>query len=132
MALEVLVSAREPLAAVAGVLVAPLRVADEEKGRLLGKPLRQGGLAEALRGADGATAAAEAISRTFGLGPLHPRAHVEPRFSCRCSRDRVVRALLSLGAPELGDMAARDGGARLTCDFCNAAYNFSAAELLQI
>jgi len=132
MALEVLVSAREPLAAVAGVVVAPREASDQEKGRMLGKPLRQGGLAEALRGADGATAVAEAIARAFDLGPLHPRAQVEPRFACRCSRDRVVRALRSLGAPELGDMAARDGGARLTCDFCNAAYSFSAAELLQI
>ncbi len=132
MALEVLVSAREPLAAVAGVVVAPREASDQEKGQMLGKPLRQGGLAEALRGADGAMAVAEAIARAFDLGPLHPRAQVEPRFACRCSRDRVVRALRSLGAPELGDMAARDGGARLTCDFCNAAYSFSAAELLQI
>jgi len=132
MALEVLVSAREPLLAVAGVLVAPAEAPDEEKGRALGKPLRQGGLAELLRGADDAGSIGDAVARAFRLGPLHPRASVEPRFACRCSRERVVRALRSLGAPELGDMAARDGGARLTCDFCNAAYSFSAAELLQI
>jgi len=122
MALEVLVSAREPLVSVAGVLVAPAEAPDEEKG----------GLAELLRGADDAGSIGDAVARAFRLGPLHPRVSVEPRFACRCSRERVVRALRSLGAPELGDMAARDGGARLTCDFCNAAYSFSAAELLQI
>jgi len=132
MALEVLVSAREPLVSVAGVLVAPAEAPDEEKGRALGKPLRQGGLAELLREADDAGSIGDAVARAFRLGPLHPRVSVEPRFACRCSRERVVRALRSLGAPELGDMAARDGGARLTCDFCNAAYSFSAAELLQI
>ena len=132
MALEVLVSAKEPLVAVAGVLISPVDAADDEKGRALGKPLRQGGLADALRGGEDARAIGDAVSRAFRLGPLELRASVEPRFACRCSRERVVRALRSLGAPELGDMAARDGGARLTCDFCNAAYSFSAAELLQM
>jgi molecular chaperone Hsp33 len=132
MALEVLVSARQPLAAVAGVLVAPLEAAEAEKARVLGKPLRQGGLASAARGAQGARAIADAVSRDFDLGPLQPVAEGAPRFACRCSRERVVRALRSLGGPELGDMAERDGGANLTCDFCNAAYSFSAAELLRI
>jgi molecular chaperone Hsp33 len=44
----------------------------------------------------------------------------------------VQRALRSLGSAELRDMAAKDGGAHLTCDFCNAAYAFSAEELLHL
>ena len=132
MALEALVSAREPLAAVAGVVVAPLRAADAEIARALGKPLRQGGLLAALRGSDHARAVADRLSRAFHLGGLRAVAEIQPRFTCRCSRERVVRALRSLGAPELDDMAKRDGGARLTCDFCNAAYDFSADELLRI
>jgi len=132
MALEVLVSARQPLEAAAGVLVTALEAEDAEKARVLGRPLRQGGLADALRGADGAAGVGEALARSFRFGPLRPVARLIPRFACRCSRERVLRALRSLGAPELGDMAARDGGANLTCDFCNAAYSFSAAELLQI
>jgi molecular chaperone Hsp33 len=132
MALEALVSTREPLAAVAGVIVAPLEAADTGIARALGKPLRQGGLLAALRGAGNARAVADRISRAFQLGALEPIEEIQPRFACRCSRERVVRALRSLGAPELDDMAKRDGGARLTCDFCNAAYTFSADELLRI
>jgi len=52
--------------------------------------------------------------------------------ACRCSRDRVVRALATLARDELRDMAARDNGAEASCDFCGARYGISAAELLQL
>ena len=132
MALEVLCSAAEPLAAVAGVLISPAPGADPERVRALGKPLRQGGLLAALRDAPDARAVADALASAFGLGPLRAIEEVQPRFGCRCSRERVQRALRSLGKEELRDMAAKDGGANLTCDFCNAAYAFSAEELLQL
>jgi molecular chaperone Hsp33 len=132
MALEALVSAREPLATVAGVIVAPLQAAEAETARALGKPLRQGGLLAAIRGVEDARGVAERLSRAFHLGGLQMVAEVTPRLACRCSRERVAGALRSLGAPELDDMARRDGGARLTCDFCNAAYTFSADELRRI
>ena len=132
MALEVLSSVRDPLVAAAGVLVSPLRAEDAEKARMLGKPLRQGGLAAALASGAEAGQIADALARAFDLGPLRTVATSEPRFSCRCSRERVVRALRSLGARQLREMAEKDGGARLTCDFCNAAYTFSASDLVAL
>jgi molecular chaperone Hsp33 len=130
MALEVLLSAGEPLLAVAGVLVSPLQAEDAEKARVLGKPLRQGGLAAALGSGGEARQIADALARTFDLGPLRAVAGSEPRFACRCSRERVARALRSLGATQLRELADKDRGASLTCDFCNAAYRFSASELI--
>ncbi len=50
-------------------------------------------------------------------------------YKCYCSRDRVERALISLGAEELRAMVAEQGGAQLTCQFCDAVYDFTAAEL---
>ena len=132
MAVEALVSRAEPIAAVAGVLVAPLHPAEGERARVLGKPLRQGGLAAALLRGREASGVADALSSAFALGPLRLVAELRPRFACRCSRERVERALRSLGASELRDMAAKDGGASLTCDFCTAAYAFSAGQLLRI
>lgn len=132
MALEALASVSEPVAAAAGVLVSPLEAKDAERARALGKPLRQRGLAGSLSRARDARGLAEALSSSLALGPLRAVAELQPRFACRCSRERVERALRSLGAPELRDMASRDGGANLTCDFCNAAYAFSADELLRI
>jgi len=132
MAVEALVSSAEAIAAVAGVLVSPLDAAESERARALGKPLRQGGLAAALLRTGEALGIAHALSSAFGLGGLRPVAELRPRFACRCSRERVEHALRSLGAAELRDMAATDGGASLTCDFCTAAYAFSADELLSI
>ena len=52
-----------------------------------------------------------------------------PRWQCDCSRARTERALIALGREELTDMIERDGGAELTCQFCNEAYGFTADDL---
>ena len=41
-------------------------------------------------------------------------------YRCTCSRDRVERALLSLGADELRQMLDEQGHAELTCQFCGS------------
>ena len=50
-------------------------------------------------------------------------------YKCYCSRQRVERALISLGKPELEQMLAEQGGCQLTCQFCDAVYDFSADAL---
>lgn len=54
------------------------------------------------------------------------------RLQCDCSRDRVERVLLSLGAGELDDMIAKDGGAEVNCHFCNKKYSFDAGNLEEL
>ena len=49
-------------------------------------------------------------------------------FSCTCSRDRVIQALISLGYEELINIA-QDGQAELSCHFCNEKYHFQKNEL---
>ena len=70
LSLEVLTRAGEPIAAVAGALVAPLYEENAERARALGKPLRQGGLREALLREQEAAALARQIAREFSLGAL--------------------------------------------------------------
>lgn len=53
-------------------------------------------------------------------------------FRCGCSREKVERALLSLGPEELGDMAKNDTGGEVTCEFCRKTYHFTAAEIEEI
>jgi molecular chaperone Hsp33 len=138
MALEVLFRPGDPLAAVAGALLWAEREEDADGVSALGKPLRQKVLHESLlrvtsgsaRG-DVAALAAE-VARALQLGPLQLQSELVPRFACRCSRERVVRALATLAREELRDMAARDGGAQASCDFCGERYGISAAELLQL
>ena len=50
-------------------------------------------------------------------------------YKCYCSRDRVERALISLGTEELESMLREQSGCQLTCQFCDAVYDFSAEEL---
>ena len=51
---------------------------------------------------------------------------------CYCTRERVSRALISLGKDELNSMVEEQGGAELTCQFCDKVYRFSAGDLRQL
>ena len=53
-------------------------------------------------------------------------------YKCNCTRKRVVRALVSLGKKELTDIINTDGKAELTCQFCDAVYNFTKDELEEL
>ncbi len=54
------------------------------------------------------------------------------KYQCNCSRDRMERNLISLGAKELEEMADEQHGAELQCHFCNTKYQFTEAELREL
>ena len=68
----------------------------------------------------------EAVLSDFELEILET-APIE--YRCYCSRERTERALLSLGSDELEDMLREQGGAELTCQFCDKIHVFSGEEL---
>ena len=53
-------------------------------------------------------------------------------YRCYCSRDRVERALISMGVAELEDLLAEQGGCELGCQFCDKVYRYSAEELREL
>ncbi len=55
--------------------------------------------------------------------------HSVPAYRCDCSRERVERALVSLGREELEDMIREQHGAEVDCHFCNKRYRLSEADL---
>lgn len=59
--------------------------------------------------------------RLFEAKPLIAR--------CQCSRERVEKALLSIGQSELNDIVLEQGLVETNCEFCNRLYQFSAAEI---
>lgn len=69
------------------------------------------------------------ISEIFGDIPYTLLETHDIFFRCGCSREKVERALISLGDTELRDMQARDNGASVTCEFCRKSYHFDVAEL---
>ncbi len=57
------------------------------------------------------------------------RAKIEPRFQCKCSKDRVEQSLISIGAVDLQQIIDEDGQAEVVCHFCREAYQFNKREL---
>ncbi len=53
----------------------------------------------------------------------------EIRYACDCSRERIERALVALGARELEDMISDQHGAQVECHFCNKRYAFDEDDL---
>ena len=53
----------------------------------------------------------------------------EVSYQCYCSRERVERALISLGREELESILREQNSCQLTCQFCDAVYEFSAEDL---
>ncbi len=53
-------------------------------------------------------------------------------FFCNCSRERVEKALISIGEKEIKDMIREGEDVSLHCHFCNRDYIFSAADLHRI
>lgn len=52
-----------------------------------------------------------------------------PAYHCDCSRERVERAMVSLGEIQLNELIENDHGAELCCHFCGKKYVFSEQQL---
>lgn len=55
-----------------------------------------------------------------------------PGYECKCSREKMERALISLGKSELEDIIKEQGSAEMTCQFCDKIYNFDEAQLNEL
>lgn len=53
-------------------------------------------------------------------------------YVCNCSRERIERALISLGETELLDIIENDEKAEIACHFCSNKYHFNKEELSTI
>ena len=53
-------------------------------------------------------------------------------YRCDCSREKIEKALLSLGREELTDIIENDGKAELTCQFCPKVYRLDKEELTEL
>ncbi len=53
-------------------------------------------------------------------------------FSCNCSKERVEKAIVSIGRKELNEMVQEGKPIEVTCHFCNRAYEFAVEDLKKI
>lgn len=56
----------------------------------------------------------------------------DTRFHCNCSKERVEKALISIGRKELNEMIQEGKPIEMNCHFCNTNYNFTVEELKEI
>lgn len=54
------------------------------------------------------------------------------RFSCNCSRDRVEKALLSIGKKDLYEILSDKKPITLKCEYCNTTYEFKNDEIKEL
>ena len=68
------------------------------------------------------------------LGDMDLRIHDKQpvQFYCNCNRDKVVRALISIGESDLLDLADDGESVELRCDACNEPYSFTAQEIREL
>ena len=57
---------------------------------------------------------------------------MDTRFHCNCSKERVAKALISIGRKELNEMIQEGKPIEMNCHFCNTNYNFTVEELREI
>ena len=54
------------------------------------------------------------------------------QFHCDCSRERVERAIVSIGKKEIREMIEEGKPIEAGCQFCNKKYSFSVVELVKL
>ncbi len=85
------------------------------------------------------------ISRELTFGPpeqlaeewfrgLEPRIleRTPVRYRCSCSRERMEKALISLGRRDLQSLIDEDRGAELSCHFCHRKHFFTTEQLREM
>jgi len=128
--LTVLPEGEERLGLVAGLLLQPLPNGDTQTFRSLGDRL--------ARDFEPTVRALAAQGTPALLKALVPQSDLEVMsrypvsFTCSCSKDRVKRALVSLGRAELLDILAKEGQAEADCHFCTTHYVVTGEEIREI
>lgn len=55
--------------------------------------------------------------------------NIIPVYKCDCSKEKMSKALISIGKKDLEDIIKEDEKAELVCHFCNKKYQFTKEEL---
>lgn len=71
----------------------------------------------------------EHILGDFGLELLD---RLPASFACNCTKERVEKAILSIGRKEINEMIDENKPIEVNCHFCNTHYQFSVEELKEL
>lgn len=57
---------------------------------------------------------------------------IPTQFACNCSKERVTKAIISIGKKDIQDMINDGKDIEVNCHFCNTQYTFTVEELKEI
>ena len=129
-ALGVLVDRDQSVKAAGGYLIQLMPGAAEDTiAKVEGGIMAAGAVSAILEKNDDPEAMLRTVMSDFDLKILETCPVEYRRY---CSRERVERALISLGRTELEQMLSEQGGCQLTCQFCDAVYEFTAEDIQRL
>ena len=129
-ALGVLVDRDQSVKAAGGYLIQLMPGAAEDTiAKVEGGIMAAGAVSAILEKNDDPEAMLRTVMSDFDLKILET---CPVEYRCYCSRERVERALISLGREELEQMLSEQGGCQMTCQFCDAVYTFTAEDIQRL
>ena len=72
------------------------------------------------------------LEKLLGNLELEINDTVPTEFYCNCDKQRVAKALISVGKKDLQEMIDEGKPVELNCHFCNSNYTFSVADLKEL
>lgn len=128
IALGVLVNPDMTVKAAGGFMLQLMPEATAETAARLEEGLK--GLPPVTTMIDGGMSAEDILfTVTDGFDMLIDNRSVTPVYKCCCSKERMEKALISVGKDELEDLIREQGSAELVCQFCDNKYTFGKSEL---
>ena len=126
--LGVLVDVDNTVIAAGGFMIQMLPGSTDEMAQKLNETLKNlPAVSKLIK--DGTTAEDLLFSISEGFDMLMDNNFVVPKYECKCSKERMEEALVSIGEEELNAIIEEQGEAELTCHFCDNKYKFSKEEL---
>lgn len=131
IALGVLVDTDNTAIAAGGFMIQLMPEATEEMAEKLEEILKSVPPITAMI-KDGMSAEDILFRVTDGFSMICENKAVVPKYECKCTRERMERALISIGKDELQSLIDEQGEAEMTCRFCDNKYLFTGEELEEL
>lgn len=128
VALDVLVDTDNSVIAAGGFMIQLMPEATEEMAVQLEDILKELPPVTTMI-KEGMTAEDILFRVTEGFSMVCENKAVVPEYKCTCSKERMEKALISIGKKELEELIEDQGEAELTCQFCDNKYHFNKQEL---
>ena len=131
VALGVLVDTDNSVIASGGFMIQMMPGSTDEEAQLIEKTLDNLPPVTSLI-AEGKSAEDIIFDVVEGIDFFIENSEGKPVYQCNCSKDRMEKALISIGKQELQGIIDEQGEAELCCQFCDNKYKFSKEELTDL